>query len=401
MSQSASILPYHAEVRDYLRREEKQLWEWFDSNRVQKEHAEAVRFDLLKRTYRIGRDSQPDLYQIVEGAAAVLGISHEITLYQAQHAEGLNASLAYLPGEAHIVLVGPLSAKLAESELQALFGHELGHVLMYEMEGGDLLIASQLLAAMTNDRSAGTPHFETMRLFDLYQEVYCDRMAARAVDGDTDTVISMLVKVATGLDAVDAKGYLRQAEEVLSKSPGVSEGQTHPEQYIRARVLDLWKQDPGSADTRIAKLIQGSPPIGRLDFTAQQLLCRQTRQLLDAFFAATWTRTDLLLAHARLFFDDYDPAAGSGGPLDKETLVTCDGSLRDYLCYVLMDLASADGDLEEAPLAQSLLVAESLGVAERFGEIAIKEFRLRKNQYEQIASNREEIVAAASTEAAE
>lgn len=395
----ASVLPYHAEVLAYLRREERHVWDWFTSNRVQKEHAEAVRFDLLKRTYRIGRDSHRDLYRIAESAAEALGVEHEVTLYQAQNSEGLNASIAYLPEEAHIVMAGPVATRLNEQELRALFAHELGHVLLYEVEGGDLLVASQVLAAMTNDRSADTPHFETMRLFDLYQEVYCDRTGARAVEGDTDIVISMLVKVATGLDSVDARGYLKQAEEVLSKSPGASEGQTHPEQYIRARVLDLWKQDPAAADAKIAQLIQGSPPLGRLDFTAQHRLAAQTRSLLDAFFLEKWARTDLLLAHARLFFDDYEPAATPSVQLDKQAVADCDSTVRDYFCYVLMDLASADSDLEEAPLAQALSVAESLGLADRFGEVATKEFRLRKKQFEEINKNRDQLVAVARTEA--
>ena len=401
MSFDASILPYHAEVLAYLRREERQVWDWFASNRVQKEHAEAVRFDLLKRTYRIGRDSHPDLYRIAESAAETLGVAHEVTLYQAQNAEGLNASIAYLPGEAHIVLAGPVSTKLNEQELRALFGHELGHVLLYEVEGGELLVASQVLAAMTNDRSAEVPHFETMRLFDLYQEIYCDRAGARAVDGDTDIVISMLVKIATGLDSVDAKGYLKQAEEVLSKSLGGSEGQTHPEQYIRATVLDLWKQVPALANAKISQLIQGSPPLGRLDFTAQHRLLGHTRALLDAFFVDKWTHTDLLLAHARLFFDDYDPASRVSDPFDRAIVEECDSSVFDYFCYVLMDLASADSDLEDAPLAQALNVADALGLTDRFTEIAMKEFRLRKKQFDEIVKTREKIVALARKEASE
>jgi hypothetical protein len=306
-----------------------------------------------------------------------------------------------LPGEAHIVLAGPVSAKLNEQELRALFGHELGHVLLYEVLDGELLVASQVLAAMTNDRSADMPHFETMRLFDLYQEVYCDRAAAKAVGGETDIVISMLVKVATGLDSIDAKGYLKQAEEILSKSAGGSEGQTHPEQYIRARVLDLWMEDPASADARIAQLIQGSPPFGRLDFTAQHRLSGQTRALLDAFFVEKWTRTDLLLAHARLFFDDYEPASTPSVQLDRVAVADCDSSVRDYFCYVLMDLASADSDLEESPFAHALGVAGSLDLSDRFAEVAMKEFRLRKKQFEEIDKNRDKIVAAARTEATE
>ena len=324
---------YHASVRDYLRTEEKDIWEWYASNRVQKEHAESVRFDLLKRTYRIERESQPALYEHVDQAAAALGVDAAVTLYQAQHAEGLNASLAYLPGEAHIVLEGPVATKLNDRELQALFGHELGHSIFNEVWDGDLLIAWQVLSAMTNDRSADVPHFETARLFSLFREVYCDRLAAQVVEDDADVVVSMLVKIATGLDEVDAQSYRKQAVEVLEKEPSGSEGATHPEQYLRARVADLWREDPEAADHAVRELIQGTPPLSRLDFTAQQRHAQQTRRLADGFFSAEWTRTDLLLSHARLFFDDYEPAPSQNGELEKlkQSAAQAHESVRDLL----------------------------------------------------------------------
>lgn len=392
---------YHASVRDYLRAEEKEIWEWYASNRVQKEHAESVRFDLLKRTYRINRDSQPKLYERLDEAAEKLGIDATLTLYQAQHAEGLNASLAYLPGESHIVLEGPIATKLTDRELTALFGHELGHSIFNEIWDGDLLIASQVLSAMTNDRSADVPHFETARLFSLFREVYCDRLAAQVVDDDTDVVVSMLVKIATGLDEVDADSYRKQAAEVLEKEPTGSEGATHPEQYIRARVIDLWREDPDVADKAVRELIQGAPPLSRLDFTAQQRLARQTRVLVDGFFTPEWARTDLLVSHARLFFDEFEPSATQNGSLEKlqQSAARAHNSVRDYFCYVLLDFASADRDLEEAPLVHALGLAEQLGFGDRMSELAAKEFRLRKKQLEQLSEKREKILAAAAAQA--
>ncbi|MEM8681047.1 MAG: M48 family metalloprotease, partial [Planctomycetota bacterium] len=385
---------YHALVRDYLRTEEKAIWEWYASNRVQKEHAESVRFDLLKRTYRIERESQPALYDHVDAAVASLGVRAEVTLYQAQHADGLNASLAYLPGEAHIVLQGPVASKLNASELRGLFGHELGHLIFNEIWDGDLLIATQVLSAMTNDRSAETAHYETARLFSIFREVYCDRLASQVVGDDTDVIVSMLVKTATGLEDVDAESYRKQAMEVLQRASGGSEGTTHPEEYLRARAVDLWREDPGGADQRVTELIRGTPPLNCLDFIAQQQLAKQTRALVDAFFTPTWARTDLLLAHARLFFDGYEPPQTQNGTLEtiQQYAAKAHDTVRDYLCYVLLDFASADRDLEEAPLVHCMGMAERLGFSERMNELSGKEFRLRKKQLGQLIDKREKIL---------
>ena len=52
-------LPYHIQIRDFLKREEGEIWNWYASNRVRVEDADAVRFELLKSTYRIDRVAAP------------------------------------------------------------------------------------------------------------------------------------------------------------------------------------------------------------------------------------------------------------------------------------------------------------------------------------------------------
>ena len=85
------------------------IWQWYASNKVRDEQAEAVRFELLKSTYRLERETQPEIYATAEDVARKLGLDSPVTIYQAQNPQGLNASLAYVPGEAHIVLHGPVS----------------------------------------------------------------------------------------------------------------------------------------------------------------------------------------------------------------------------------------------------------------------------------------------------
>ena len=93
-------------MREYLKKEEPELWQWFSSNRVRQEHAEAVRLDLLKSTYRLEAASQPQLYGLAEEVLGKLQLEAPVTFYQAQSGGGLNAALAYLPGEVHIIFVG-------------------------------------------------------------------------------------------------------------------------------------------------------------------------------------------------------------------------------------------------------------------------------------------------------
>jgi hypothetical protein len=100
---SIDLLPYHAALRDFLRHVDADVWKWFAERRLSPKYAEDVRFELLKSTYRIERDSQRSLYEQAEEVARQLGIAAPITIYQAQNPLGLNASLAYVPGEVHVL----------------------------------------------------------------------------------------------------------------------------------------------------------------------------------------------------------------------------------------------------------------------------------------------------------
>src|SRR5688500_3460495 len=111
------LLPYQTRIVEFLKRHDPDIWNWFASARQRASHVDELKFDLLKSTYRVDHDSQPELYRIAKQAAKQLGLSLPVTIYQAQDATGMNASLAYLPDEAHIVLHGPLTTQLNQQEL--------------------------------------------------------------------------------------------------------------------------------------------------------------------------------------------------------------------------------------------------------------------------------------------
>jgi Zn-dependent protease with chaperone function len=389
-------MPYHEAILAYLQAEEAEVWNWYASHRVQAEQAEAVRFDLLKSTYRVDRAAQPAVYAAVEDTAQSLGLDVPITVYQAQNPQGLNASLAYVPDEAHIVLHGPVATKLADAEFRALLAHELSHFLMWRRWDGQYLVAEQILAAMTHDALADTPHFAAARLFALYNEVFCDRGSLLVV-GDPLVVISALLKVQTQLDEVSAESFLHQAEEVFSRGGAKTDGLSHPEAFVRARAVKLWADGDPDADRKIKEMLEGAPELNKLDLLAQKTVAALTRRLIDVFLSRPWMQSEQVLAHARLFFEDYAPPESL---LEDRTLAddlrTDDRPMQDYYCYVLLDFVTADRDLEELPLAAAILLTEKLGLKDRFVEIVRRELRLRKKQLETIDQDKESLLAKAN-----
>lgn len=394
------LLPYQSRIVDFLKRHDPDVWSWFASTKNRAGQAEELKFDLLKSTYRIDRESQPGLYETADRVARMLGLSAPITIYQAQDPTGLNASLAYLPEEAHIVLHGQLAAQLTPLEVAGLLGHELTHFLLWQLHGGDLFVAAEMLAALTNDSHAHPAHFASWRLLKLYNEILCDR-GALLITQDMRAVVSMLVKVQTGVTDINPDSYLKQADEIFARGKTKAEGITHPEAFIRARAIKLWAASDPQANAAIAQMIEAGTELKELDLLGQQAVAGWTRRIVDLLLSHKWFQTDPVLAHARLYFEDYAPPTDAltdaqlahDAPLETK-------SHRDYVCFVLLDFVAADRDLDEPSLAAAITVAEQLGVKERFLELARQELRLRKNQLEKVDDRKAAILQEADQSAA-
>jgi hypothetical protein len=377
-------LPYHRELVRALRHHQAELWAWFWAEKTRAEQDESVRLDLLRSTYRLERDAHPALHAAANEAAARLGLDEPLALYQAQGGLGLNASLAYVPGEAHLVLHGPVGERLSPLELRAVFGHELSHFLLLD-RWRDFRVASQVLAALTQGVAADVAHRTTARRFNLYAEVYCDR-GAHLASGDVAAVVTALVKIETGTAEVSAESFLRQADEIFERGREGARagGVTHPEAFIRARAVKLWAEAPGVLETELAPSIEGPLALTELDLLGQEKVTAFTRRLLAAFLRPAPLRSAALLAQARLFFEDSfhegwaPPAAGE--PALAADLPTGDAQLLDYWCYVLLDLAVADRTLGEAPLAAAHTLAGELGLGDRFRALSGKELGRRKKK---------------------
>jgi len=368
-------LPYHVELRDYLKSQERDLWNWFASARAQADYTENLRLSLLKSTYRLEPESHPDLYQSVEEAKARLQLDVPVTVYQAQNSPQPNAALYFIPGEGHVVLSGPVLSLLNAEEIKSVLGHELAHYHLWQWEQGELHIADRLIQAVASDPRAAESHEHTARHFQLYTEIFCDR-GSLFVTGDINPVVASLVKIETGLAQVSAPAYLKQAEEIFVKNNVATEGLSHPEAFIRARALSLWQTQRHDAHPHISKMIEGAEAFDRLDLIGQARMMKSTRWLLEQFVQPKWFQTPAVLGHAKMFFDDFQPAATKDATV-LEAFKSSDAKLREYLSYVLLDFVTADPELDEMPLAAALELSRQLEFDAQFEKLAAKELKLK------------------------
>jgi hypothetical protein len=198
-------------------------------------------------------------------------------------------------------------------------------------------------------------------------------------------VISGLVKMHTGLAQVDAASYVRQANEVFAKSKVRTDGLSHPETFIRARALTLWAENAPNLDTEIARMIEGDTALDKLDLVAQSRLTALTQRWLRLFLRPAWFRTDAVRAHVKLFFPDFDFAPdGHADDALLTTLRESENSVRDYFCYLLLDFAAVDPDLEHKPLRAAFELTSLVGWDERFESLIVKELKLKKREAQRL-----------------
>ncbi|MFL6030771.1 MAG: SprT-like domain-containing protein [Gaiellaceae bacterium] len=375
-------LPFHRTVVEELQRLEPELWRWFSSAEASTQHEDEVRQELLKSTYRLDPAAHAEAYAAVERAKDALGLTAAVTLYQVQGATELNASVLPLADEAHIVFSGPALTLLTADELVAVLAHELAHFALWHLDERAYFVAERMLTAFANDSRAHVAHLAADRRFALTTEVFADR-AGLVATGDIAVAVASLVKMTTGLAAVDAPSYLRQADEVFAKAPVAAQGLTHPEPFIRARALRLWGEQGAAADGETEALITGPLDLDALDLVQQVRVSELTRGLLEVFVAPRWLQSEELLAHVRLFFADAAPGASGRAEVAagwRALLAGARPSLLDYIAYVLLDLATADPDLDDNALAAAFTWSDELDIVDAFDAVVARELELTKPQ---------------------
>jgi hypothetical protein len=391
-------LPYHLAIRDYLKQCDPRVWNWFALHHEKSEAHEELKFELLKSTYRLSPESHSQIYSIAADAARSLAIDVPITIYQAQSAAGLNASLAYCPQEVHIVLHGDLVGILNETELKSIIAHELGHFSLFHLDGGSHLRAWDMLTAICNDRSPHPAHQISLRWLQLYSELYCDRASLHFV-GDLNSVVAALLKVSTNATKIEPTDFLKQADEIYARENASARESTHPELFIRARALRLHSESAPKLESQITAMIEGAPELAGVDLVEQQKISGDTRKFILLAMSHPTMRSELNLAHAKLFFPDFSMKEFQRwSPADVPRLserVNRSASIVDYFSYILLDFATSDRSLDDFPLAHCLHVAQLMKIKERFVELARKELKVRKGDIEKIDRNKEDLLRVA------
>ncbi|GAA5161777.1 M48 family metalloprotease [Viridibacterium curvum] len=350
-------LEYHTTIVAYLQCREPEVWEWGRKRTNHAEQLEELRAALLRETYRIDADAHPTVHATLSQAMDRLGISAPATLYQAS-AVDMNAMLVYVPGEVHIILHGPILERLAEDELLAVFGHELSHYLLWSRDEGKFLVADRILNDVQASFAVQASHLETYRRYVLHTELFADRGSAIAA-GSVGPAISALVKVQTGISKVDPAAYLRQAIEIESSDAKASAAQSHPETFIRARALALWWDETPDLETWLATRLHGPLAMEQLDLPDQAKLQALTRGFLAYYLTGTSLGSDAVLAQIRALFPDWSDSESAVGP-EHFVADKVDDSVRGYLNALMMDLALADPDQQDAALQRAGQVAQAL-----------------------------------------
>ncbi|WBQ03899.1 M48 family metalloprotease [Kribbella sp. CA-293567] len=365
-----TLLPlgYHRSVLTHLRRVDERAWAALHDEQAQDSALSEV---LLRNTYRLEAGGHPELHAAGLRAAEALGLQVELEFYQAQGAGQPNASLLHQRERAIILFEGPLLERLDADELTAVCGHELAHRVLWTLEDGAYLAVDRLLDAAAGDARTPAQYLETHRRWTMACELFADRGALVAC-GDLGTTVSALLKVQTGLGSVDPAAYLRQAGE-LDLSTG-SRGTSHPEGVARAWALQTWL-----ADEDVEVLLTGPLDVDSPDLLDAVLLRELSTDFAAHIAQAEGLRSDTVATYAAGFADPPGPLGVPGGvvprfdeplairpvdgaPIPRPRVLTA--ATRQYLCYLLLDLATADPELGDDGLVASLTLARRAGLAE-------------------------------------
>lgn len=377
-------LPYHLKVRDYFKQQPK-TWDFFAAVDTKNDQLAQYKTELLKNTYKFDPATDTAIYNAVSKAKVLLGMETlPTTVYQAAYTDELNASILFFNNEAHIVFSGRIISFLDEDELLAVVAHELTHVKLYSMLDGELEIADRIITAIANNHHSEAVYYETARLYRLYTEIFCDR-GAYTVLGEISPVISGLVKAATGLEKVSAESYLKQADEIFAADSTIKVASlSHPENYVRAKALELWHNDPATAEDAIIKMVEGSTDLDQLDIFKQKELSLLTKQFLQLFLKPKWIQSTLVISQAKSYFTDFTlDNTILLTPLFTEKIATAHVSIKDYLSYVLLDFVLLDTSLEEIPFGWAFQFSEDTGLKENFEAAVKKELKYSDKRLQQ------------------
>lgn len=371
---------YHKKVKEHFK-SRKKTWNWFSGEKLREKQIQEFKRDLLKNTYRMDREAYPELYATADEVCEKLSIDAEVFIYQENNSTHLNAGISSLNSEAHIVLSGNLISLLTKEEMKALLAHELSHYLFYKIDGEEFEIVQRIILALANDARSEDAIIETARIFQLYLELFCDAGSLKVCE-DYKVIISTLVKLNTGLSEVNAESYLEQAKEIMKGEKQATQNKSHPESYIRSLAIFLRSERDEDYLDKIEKMICGPLDLNTLDIFEQVEMSDFTNDIIQLIVRPKWINTATVMNLCQKYYSSFSKKENvENVERIGEEIEGAHHSVRDYVCYVLLDFAKVDGDLEGLGMAHTLQIAELLSLSKEYEKIIRKELKMSARDF--------------------
>ena len=204
----------------------------------------------------VGPKQLPDLHQLLCEACRVLDLDVP-QLYIKQHPVPNAYTFAMRGKQPFIVVHTSLIELLSPAEVQAVLGHELGHL---KCDHGLYLTLANLLALATSQLPFGNVLMQSWRsqIMEWVRcaEFTCDRAALLATQ-DARTVASVLMKLSGGSPTLSPLLNLEAFIDQARSYDAISESEigdmlkkvktdelSHPVPVLRAREIDRWASTP-------------------------------------------------------------------------------------------------------------------------------------------------------------
>ena len=204
----------------------------------------------------VGPNQLPDIHALLVEACKVLDLEVP-QLYIKQHPVPNAYTFAMRGKQPFIVVHTALIELLNPAELQAVIGHELGHL---KCDHGVYLTLANLLTLATSQLPFGAVLMQSWQsqIMEWVRcaEFTCDRAALLATQ-DARTVASVLMKLAGGSPTLSPQLNLDAFIEQASAYDAISESEigemlkqkqadelSHPVPVLRAREINRWAQAP-------------------------------------------------------------------------------------------------------------------------------------------------------------
>ena len=212
----------------------------------------------LESTIRISSNQMPRLYESLSKACSILNFKVPPELYVKQNPIPNAYTLAIDGRRPFIVIHTGLLDLLTPEEIEAVIGHELGHLKCEHGVWMSLLNLSTELLDITAGPLVSIPLRRLLLQWQRAAEFTCDR-AALLVCQDYKVVASVIMKLCGGTSSkskfneeLNVDTFLSQAEELEKERKGSISGRlydtvnsgvaTHPTPLLRATEIKNWSK---------------------------------------------------------------------------------------------------------------------------------------------------------------